>query len=223
MIRHGSSLPSRSPPFCSADAATARTTPLPRSGQAATATAQPEPRSTSEPSASPTDESDEDAAEKSASALEDEQERLIDQISAASKRGDRAAVARLEKRLTHVSRQSDGTDEQDPTAAEPYQREIERFNFKQAPLYALQITTSLRDHLVFVSVDPDQFCLRSPAERLSSVRAVFEPADRRLRAGGVRDFEMIVGPPSRAAPERSDALAIGADGEARLTAHGRTC
>ena len=101
-------------------------------------------------------------------------------------------------------------------------RMLDEFRFKQAPLYVQQVTSS-DDHRIYVSVNRDAFCLLRARARLAAAAKVYEPADRRLRKGGVEDFEFILVPVAGTAPTDDRALAIGKRGRLRLTERGRNC
>lgn len=111
------------------------------------------------------------------------------------------------------------------TATNAYARILDDFAFKAAPLYVVQIESSPDpgDHLLFVSVDLAPFCLLSHAAQRQAVEAVFLPADRLLRAAGIRDFEFVLVGVSQRAPRRKDALAVGKSGRLMLTARSRRC
>jgi len=106
---------------------------------------------------------------------------------------------------------------------DPYAREIEGFPIKQPPLVAQQITSSEDDHVLFVGVFRPYFCVKTPSERAQAGRAVYRPIARRLGRAGVHDFELVVTPVAKRAPERRDALAVGAAGSVELTRAGRRC
>jgi hypothetical protein len=160
----------------------------------------------------------------SSEALDAKVEATNRSLQRAARAGDGPALARAESDLTRLTRQRDAAEPQTvPPAKDPFERELDRFKFTQAPLFVQQITSSEGDHILFASVYRPQFCLKPPDQRLGDVREVYVPMSRRLRAVGVPDFELIVVPMRSTNPSRADALAIGRGARLSLTRRGRSC
>lgn len=109
------------------------------------------------------------------------------------------------------------------SAHDPFQRMLDEFQFKRAPLFVRQVTSTAGGHRIYVGVDRAAFCLLAPDGRVAAVTGVYGPADRRLRAAGVTDLQFVVVPPSLKAASYASALAIGRRGAVRLTRRGQHC
>jgi len=145
-------------------------------------------------------------------------DRLIDQSLTRRRRaaaaGDRAAVAREEATLDQLTARNSGAPRRG--ASDPFVRMLDAFRFKTGPLYVQQITSSDGSHRLYVSVDKNAFCLRPPAARREAVEAVYLPADRKLRAVGVTDFDFVLIALATTAPSIERALARGRRGRVEL-------
>ena len=100
---------------------------------------------------------------------------------------------------------------------------LDEFEFKRAPLFVQQITSSPESHRVYLAVDRAAYCLLDRDTRRAVVDEVYGPEDRTLRAAGVTDLEFVVVALTGRAARFAQALAIGRDGVVRLTQRGRTC
>jgi hypothetical protein len=138
----------------------------------------------------------------------------------AARRKDLAGVRRAQR---EIERAAGSRPSRASAAKDPFERELEQFAYKRAPLFVQQTTQTQDSHVVFAGVDRATFCLQSPAARLAAVNGTYRPVDRRLRAAGVKDFEFVVVSLSQTASTIGDALAIGRGGQARLTRRGRSC
>ena len=136
--------------------------------------------------------------------------------------GDRLGVDRAQQQLEQLA-QTDPAPKTPSTARDPYERAMDDFAFKRAPLYVQQISTTAGSHRVYVGVDRAAFCLLTSTARLAAIRGVYAPLDRRLRSAGVSDLEFVVVPLTRTAATIERALAVGRSGAIRLTARGRKC
>ena len=166
----------------------------------------------------------EERRERSSENREDAVENANAALLRAAQGGQRAAVRRAEAQLAAAGRRSDAADrDRSERPKDPYTREIEGFPIKQPPLVAQQITSSEDDRVLFAGVFRPYFCVKTPSERAQAGRAVYRPIARRLRRAGVHDFELVVTPVTKRAPERRDALAVGAAGSVELTRAGRRC
>lgn len=156
---------------------------------------------------------------------DDDTQRANDELARAARAKDRAGVARAQRRLDELARTdpTPASGAPGPPSADDYRGALDGLAFKQGPLYVQQITTSDSDHVAFVSVIVDQFCLATIAARTQAANAVYAPLDARLRKAGVTDFAFLVVPVTQTAPTRGQALAIGRHGRLRLTKRGRTC
>jgi hypothetical protein len=165
---------------------------------------------------------DETAPSASEERVDESIERSLEQRRRAAAAGDRAAVARAEDRLVEwAERRPEG--DTGPPVADPFERMLEAFEFKTAPLYVETITSSDDSHRLFVSVDKNAFCLMTPAARRRAVEAVYLRADRMLRSEGVDDFAFILVPLTSRAPATRLALARGRGGRVRMIAGPRGC
>jgi hypothetical protein len=154
--------------------------------------------------------------------VDDSIERTLEQRRRAAAAGDRAAVARAESRLDEwAERRPEG--DTGPPVADPFERMLETFEFKTAPLYVETITSTEDSHRLFVSVDKNAFCLKTPAARRRAVEVVYLRADEMLRAQDVRDFDFILVPLTATAPTTRLALARGRSGRVRMIAGPRGC
>jgi uncharacterized protein YjeT (DUF2065 family) len=149
-------------------------------------------------------------------------EQVLAEMQAAARRGDRATVAGQQRELERLAR---GAPKSTTTssARDPFQRLLDDFEFKRAPLFAQQITSAPDRHRLYVGVDGPTYCLLAPDARRSVVEQVYEPADRTLRAAGVTDLEFVLVALTERAARLEQALAIGRDGALRLTQRGRAC
>ncbi len=136
--------------------------------------------------------------------------------------GDRLGVDRAQQQLQHLAR-SDPAPTTPSTAGDPYERAMDDFAFKRAPLYVQQISTTAGSHRVYVGVDRAAFCLWTAEARVAAVRGVYAPLDRRLRAAGVSDLQFVVVALTRTEATLEGALAVGRRETIRLTARGRRC
>lgn len=188
--------------------------PAPGPAPPADATAAPEPRQAA-PSAT--------VVER----LDRREERANDTLERAARSGDRRALAAAERALDRAARRADAARTAEPSkpAADPLQRLLVTFPYKQAPLFVQQTTLSgeLEDHRLFVSVVEEHFCLKTRRRKLAAVQATFRSIDRFMREHGVTDLELVVAPLIGTGPTLDDALAIGRDGAVRLTTRGRAC
>ena len=143
-------------------------------------------------------------------------------MRAAALRGDRGAVTRHQQELERLA----DTDPQAgarSSAADPFERMLDVFEFKRAPLFVQQMTSSPDSHRVYLGVDHPTYCLLAPDARRAVVEEVYSPADRALRASGISDLEFVVVPVTGRATRLEQALAIGRRGVVRLTQRGRAC
>lgn len=149
-------------------------------------------------------------------------EQALAEMQAAARRGDRATVAGQQRELERLAR---GAPKSTTTssARDPFLRLLDDFEFKRAPLFAQQITSSPDRHRLYVGVDGPTYCLLALDTRRSVVEQVYGPAHRRLRAAGVNDFEFVLVALTERAARLEPALAIGRDGAVRLTQRGRAC
>ena len=185
----------------------------------------------SEASPAPTDSSaddevakrDEEVGETPEERIEDELEATNERLARAAKQGDRDAVRRAEERLDELSRQRGPREPLDELAADPYLRFLDTIEYKRAPLYMQQTSSSREDHILFVGLFAEQFCLRPADVRRGLVKDFYERGHRRLAADGVDDFVVYVVPLTEVAPEAKQALAVGRDGAVRLTKRGKRC
>ncbi len=151
---------------------------------------------------------------------EDAVDRADDELARAAKAHDPAGVAIAERKLDALASQEPAVSSR---AADPFERELDEFAFKQSPLFVQQIESTQGSHVLFASVFREHFCLKSAEARLAAVRAVYRPIDARLRRAGVRDFSMLVVPLAETQANRSDALATATRGAVRLTPAGDRC
>lgn len=131
-------------------------------------------------------------------------------------------MAAAQRKLDALAPQASGPDERSP-AADAYVRLVDDFKFKVAPLYVQQLQSSTKDHVLFASVDRAAFCLQTAAAKRDAIEAVYRPAERSLRADGIRDFELILVALTERSPRRANALAIGQRGRIRLTKRAERC
>lgn len=136
--------------------------------------------------------------------------------------GDRPGVDRAWQQLEQLAR-SDPAPKAPSTAADPYERAMDDFAFKRAPLYVQQISTTDGSHRVYAGVDRAAFCLLTTDARLAAVRGAYAPLDRRLRSAGVDDLQFVVVPLTRQEATLDRAFAVGRRATIRLTARGRRC
>jgi hypothetical protein len=136
--------------------------------------------------------------------------------------GNPIAVTGTQQRLERLAH-TDPAPNAKSSAHDPFERMVDDIAFKRAPLFIQQVTTTARDHRVYVSVDRPTFCLMTPEARRDAVQRAYGPTDRRLRADGVTDLQyVVVGlSPTGAAFDR--ALAVRERGRVRLTGRGRRC
>ncbi len=151
-----------------------------------------------------------------------EVERALTAMRAAALRNDRAAVERQQQELERLAR-SDPEAKAKSSARDPFERVLDDFEFKRAPLFVQQIMSSPGNHRVFVGVDRPTYCLLAPEARRSVVEQVYGPAERKLRAAGVTDLEFVVVPVTGRVATFKQALAVGRMGTVRLTQRGRAC
>lgn len=173
----------------------------------------------SEPPPSPTEETEPDDGEQRDASVE----RQLAARDDAAAAGDRAGVTRAERELDRLAAEEPRDHSGKPKPKDPYDRMTSDFRFKQAPLYVQQIESSSSDHQLFVRVNEDAFCLLTDAARQAAVAAVYDPADRLLRRGGVDDFEFILVPLTLEDADAKAALAVGKRGRVQLTHAGREC
>jgi hypothetical protein len=164
-----------------------------------------------------------DAGQSSAEERLDESiERTLERRKRAAAAGDRAAVAQAESRLDELAERLPEPNT-GPPPSDPFERLLEAFEFKTAPLYVETITSTEDSPRLFVSVDKNAFCLKTPAVRRRAVEAVYLSADKLLRARGVNDFDFVLVPTATAAPTTRMALARGHSGRLRMIAAPRGC
>jgi hypothetical protein len=149
-------------------------------------------------------------------------ERTLEERNRAAAVGDRAAVTEAERRLDESAKRLPEPDT-GPPPRDPFDRVLEAFEFKTAPLYVETITSTDGSHQLFVSVDKDAFCLRRPTARRRAVEAVYLPAEKMLRAREVNDFDFVLVPTTTAAPTTRMAMARGRGGRLRMIAGRRGC
>lgn len=149
-------------------------------------------------------------------------ERALGAMHTAALQGDRGAVARQQQELQRLAR-ADPRPAATSSAEDPFQRMLDDFEFKRAPLFVQQITSSPDRHRIFVGVDRATYCLLAPAARRSAVEDVYGPADRALRAAGVTDLEFVVVPVTGRVAMFGQAFAVGRAKTVRLTQRGRAC
>lgn len=148
--------------------------------------------------------------------------RAVTAMQRAAIRGDRAALARAQSNLERLA-ETDPTPAKRSTASDPFQRAIEEFAFKRAPLFVLQVRTTDGSHRITAGVDRSAFCLMTPVARQAAVRGAYDPLDRRLRTDGVGNLRFVVVALTQREPTAKQELAIAASGTVRLTTRGRTC
>lgn len=169
-------------------------------------------------------ERDDAAAERRRQQVAEDADAVIDDgliaMRKAARRKDLAGVRRAQR---EIERAAGAKPSRTSAAREPFEREMEQFPYKRAPLFVQQTTQTQDSHRVFAGVDRATFCLQSRRARLAAVNATYGPIDRRLRAAGVKDFEFVVVPLSQTTSTARDALAIGRGGRARLTRRGGSC
>ena len=154
--------------------------------------------------------------------LEESIEHTLEERNRAAAAGDRAAVAEAESRLDESAKRL-AKPRPGPPPRDPFERVLEAFEFKTAPLYVETITSTDDSHRLFVSVDKNAFCLRRPTARRRAVEAVYLPADKMLRARGVNDFDFVLVPTTTVAPTTRIALARGRRGRLQMIAGPRAC
>src|SRR5215212_806813 len=124
----------------------------------------------------------ESAKSQSVEAVEARVEAANQRVLQAARSRDRPALAQAERSLTALRKREDAVEgAPDQPSTDPFERELDRFEFKQAPLFVQQITSSENDRVLYTSVFRPQFCLKTPAERLDVVRQVYLPVNARLR------------------------------------------
>ncbi len=143
-------------------------------------------------------------------------------MRAAALRGDRGAVTRHQEELERLA-DSDPQAGARSSAADPFERMLDEFEFKRAPLFVQQMTSSADSHRVYLGVDRPTYCLLAPDARRAVVEEVYSPAERTLRAAGVTDLEFVVVAMTGRAARLEQALAVGRRGVVRLTQRGRAC
>ena len=148
--------------------------------------------------------------------------REVAAMQRAALRADRSALARAQRNLERLA-ETDPKPAKRSTARDPFQRAIEEFDFKRAPLFVLQVRTTDGSHRMTAGVDRPAFCLMTPAAREAAVRAAYDPLDRRLRTDGVSDLRFVVVALTQREPTAKQELAVAASGTVRLTTRGRTC
>lgn len=149
-------------------------------------------------------------------------ERALAAMRAAALQGDRTAVVRQQQQLERLAR-TDPRSATTSSARDPFQRLLDDFEFKRAPLFVQQITSSPGSHRVYVGVDRATYCLLAQDARQSVVEEVYGPAEREQRVAGVTDLEFVVVPVTGRVATFEQALAVGRRGSVRLTQGGRTC
>lgn len=149
-------------------------------------------------------------------------EDTLEQRARAAQDGDRAAVARAQRRLDSLATQR-ASRPASPPAKDLFERVIQTFSFKTAPLYVQQITSADGGHRLFVSVNKQAFCLQRAEARRRAVETVYTPIDKKLRAAGVRDLDFVLVPLSETQPEVRRALARGRGGRVEMTRGRRGC
>lgn len=168
----------------------------------------------------------EPAAQQAARQAEEQREVLVErQVEAmrdAAVRGDRTATARAQQELERLARSAPAQQPGSP-ADDPFERMLEEFAFKRAPLFAQQITSAEGSRRLYVGVDRAAFCLLTPAARRTAVEGAYRPVDARLRADGIDDLQFVVVPLIQTRPTQAQALAIGENRAVRLTRRGRGC
>lgn len=143
-------------------------------------------------------------------------------MRAAALRGDRGAVARHQQELARLA-DGDPQAAARSSAADPFERMLDEFEFKRAPLFVQQITSSPDSRRVYLGVDRPTYCLLAHEARRAVVDDVYGPAERTLRAAGVTDLEFVVVPMTGRAARFAQALAVARRGVVRLTQRGRAC
>lgn len=143
-------------------------------------------------------------------------------MRAAALRGDRGAVTRHQEELERLA-DSDPQAGARSSSADPFERMLDEFEFKRAPLFVQQITSSPDSHRVYLGVGRPTYCLLAPDARRAVVEEVYSPADEALRAAGVTDLEFVVVPMTERAARLEQALATGRRGVVRLPQRGRAC
>lgn len=155
-------------------------------------------------------------------------DREIDDVNSelgrASRERDRAAVALAERRLDALARTPAEQAAMRRPSEDAFNRALDTFRFKQAPLYAQQLVSEADDHRALAAVFREHFCLKAPDARSAAAQAVYGSLERRMRAAGITDFEFVVIPLTSTADLTTiRPLAIGRHGRLRLTRRGRSC
>lgn len=172
----------------------------------------------SPPDAAPSDEPNQQAEEQHDVLVE----RQLEAMHSAAVRGDRSATARAQQELERLAR-SAPTQQPSSSADDPFQRMLDEFAFKRAPLFAQQVTSAEGSRRLYVGVDRAAFCLLTPDARRTAVERAYQPVDERLRADGIDDLQFVVVPLTQSRPTQAQGLAIGEDRAVRLTRRGRGC
>ncbi len=154
--------------------------------------------------------------------VEEAIELTLEERNRAAAAGDRTGVAQAESRLDVLGKRRPDPNP-GPPPTDPFDRVLEAFEFKTAPLYVETITSTDGSHRLFVSVDRSGFCLKAPAARRRAVEAVYLRADEMLRARNVKDFDFVLVPTTKTAPTARMALARGRGGRVRIIAGPRGC
>lgn len=158
-----------------------------------------------------------DSAASTEAAREAELTRLLREIKAAESGGDQARVAELEDELVKLELEEDAEFEIPRT---PFDRVVDDLPLHRPPLYVAQLMIDEGSHRLVVRPPARKFfCGRSLDERLRAVRSYYTAADRRMRAAGVRDLELVVDALRNTGTVR--ALAVAEKGKVRLTKRGR--
>lgn len=145
----------------------------------------------------------------------------LDSREKAAREGDRDGVAAAERELDELAKGA--TSKEKSSAQDPYFRALDEFVFKAGPLYVQQITTSQDDHVLFVGVQREAYCLLAPDRRVTAANAVYLPMHGRLVAEKIDDLEFLVVPVTETTPTRDSVLARGSGGKLKLTARGEKC
>lgn len=157
--------------------------------------------------------------ERSIDAVEEQLQDLARRKDAAKKAGDTETVDELEQSMQKIERAQDEAVEEEFASGTPFDKAVDRLPLDKPPLFVEQFVLD-DSHELVVRTRPERFfCGKTEQERLATVQAYYDLAQKAMSAEGVDDFVLIVDGLRETGVVKP--LARGKGGRVSLTARGR--